>query len=140
MSTAPRRPGRSLCRPLLLLAAAAASLTSGTVRAQTAPLPSATALRQIESLSSEKRSRTPAQRKLDSQLLYALRMGRGEALASGVPSLPRILEHIRPDGAGRVEVDVHGTVDADLEKAIRSLGPARGTLGVHRVHLPFLFR
>src|SRR5436190_19267883 len=43
--------------------------------------------RQIRALLDEKDSRTPAQQKLDSQLLYAARMRRGQDAAPGVPQL-----------------------------------------------------
>src|SRR5262245_7937096 len=35
---------------------------------------------QIQALQAEKEARTPAQRKIDSQLLYAIKMSRGEAI------------------------------------------------------------
>ena len=49
------------------------------------PLPPET-VQQITSLLVEKGSRTPAQNKLTSELLYAIRMARGEAVAPGVPT------------------------------------------------------
>src|SRR6185503_9369715 len=54
---------------------------------------------QITALLQEKDARTPAQMKLDSQLIYATKMSRGEAIAPGVPTL-RL--HFAPDANGRV--------------------------------------
>jgi len=45
---------------------------------------SAEALQQIEALEVEKESRTPAQRKMSSALLQALRESRGQRMAAGV--------------------------------------------------------
>src|SRR5205809_562311 len=86
---------------LLLLIALAAGSSSGL--AQRAPLQrgqdpqqnqpqsvddlSPQALGQIAALMDEKASRTPAQQKMDSQLVYAVKMARGEAIAQGVPQL-----------------------------------------------------
>ena len=44
------------------------------------------AARQIGEIAAAKRARTPAQRKIDTQLLYALKQRRGET--RGVPSAP----------------------------------------------------
>ena len=46
-----------------------------------------TAMRQIEALMAEKESRTPAQQRIDSQLLYAIKMDRQEPIAPGVETL-----------------------------------------------------
>ena len=48
---------------------------------------SAEALEQINALVEEKKSRTPAQRKMASQLVYAVKMARGELIAAGVARL-----------------------------------------------------
>src|SRR6185295_4924473 len=45
------------------------------------------ARRQIEALLAEKQSRSPLQQKIDSQLLYALKISRGENLATNVRTL-----------------------------------------------------
>ena len=66
---------------------------------------------EIESLQAEKLTRTPAQRKLDSQLVYALRAKR-----EGVVSRQAVL--LRPDlsleSDGRVLVDIKADVSPDL--------------------------
>src|SRR5262245_2838229 len=48
---------------------------------------SAEARSQIAALIEEKERRTPAQQKMDSQLVYAVKMARGEAIAAGVTDL-----------------------------------------------------
>jgi hypothetical protein len=68
---------------------------------------------------SEKESRTPAQRKIDSQLLYELYRLRGEAKRKGVPPDPT---GVRIDGKKRALVDVRAEVTPKLEKKVRSLG------------------
>ena len=40
-------------------------------------------MQQIQALEDEKGSRTPAQKKIDSQLLYAMKMERAEPIAAG---------------------------------------------------------
>src|SRR5437868_9739595 len=47
---------------------------------------SASVLAQIQALETEKQNRTPAQLKLDSQLVYAIKMQRGDPVASGINS------------------------------------------------------
>jgi hypothetical protein len=62
------------------------------------------ALAQIQALIDEKASRTPEQLKLDSQLVYAVKMARGETIARGlVPQLQVNLGSAATD-AGRVIV------------------------------------
>src|SRR6266850_1434884 len=45
------------------------------------------AWQQIQALLEEKEARTPAQQKIDSQLLYSIKMRRGESIAKNVRSL-----------------------------------------------------
>ena len=59
-------------------------LTSGYGIAQQIQL---SALKQIQSLAQEKENRTPAQKKMDSQVWYALKMERGQAITSDVATL-----------------------------------------------------
>jgi hypothetical protein len=65
----------------------------------------------------EKASRTPAQKKIDSQLLYALKQKRGQT--RGIPSEPIKL---RTDQKGRPLVDVTCKVTARVTSLIRKLG------------------
>jgi hypothetical protein len=65
----------------------------------------------------EKGSRTPAQRKIDSQLLYALYERRGERGRRGTPK-----SDVEVDGRGRVFVDVRARVSKTLLARVRRLG------------------
>ena len=74
------------------------------------------AARQIGEAAREKRSRTPAQKKLDTQLLYALKQKRGET--RGVPTEP---VDIKLDAEGCTLVDITARVSPRL---ISKLGKA----------------
>lgn len=76
------------------------------------------ALQQIAALIDEKESRTPSQRKIDSRLLYTVKMTRGEAIAEGVPTLETGLH---PDGKGFIEVDITAFVDEKLLATLEQL-------------------
>lgn len=77
------------------------------------------ALGQIAAFYEEKRSRTPAQRKIDSQLLAELRMSRGQMVARGIPTIET---GVKVDGDGRTLLDLDATVTAKLLVRIESLG------------------
>jgi hypothetical protein len=72
---------------------------------------------QIQSILEEKESRTPAQKKIDSQLLYALKQKRGDR--RGVPPTPI---ELKLDEKGRVLVDINARVSPQLLSKIRRLG------------------
>ncbi|HEY5914946.1 MAG TPA: proprotein convertase P-domain-containing protein [Verrucomicrobiae bacterium] len=76
-------------------------------------------LDQISQLQAEKSSRTPAQLKLDSQIHYALKLSRGQAIAPGVSSVTPALTR-EPDG--RIKVDIQAVVSADLLNSISQSG------------------
>src|SRR6185503_9465660 len=83
------RRGRSTVLPVLigsLLLFTGGVPNAPVVQAQTDSI-SPSALAQIEALMREKESRTGVALKIDSQLLYALRMQRGVAIAQGVSAL-----------------------------------------------------
>lgn len=65
----------------------------------------------------EKESRTPAQMKLDSQLLYALYERRGERGRRGTPK-----SDVEVDERGRVFVDIRARVSKNLLARVRRLG------------------
>jgi hypothetical protein len=67
---------------------------------------------------SEKEARTPAQRKINSQLLFEIYRRRGEAERKGVPPGPT---DVKIDDAGRALVDVRTDVTPAIEKKIRDL-------------------
>jgi uncharacterized repeat protein (TIGR01451 family) len=77
------------------------------------------ALRQIEALIEEKESRTPAQKKIDSQLLYRLKQKRGERIAPGVESLDT---GVREAANGSVLLDIRARVTPEVLGAIRKAG------------------
>lgn len=80
---------------------------------------SASALQQIEALISEKESRTPAQQKIDSQLIYAAKMDRGEPVATNVQTLA---VDVAPDSQGDVVIDITAFVDDSLLAALEGFG------------------
>lgn len=71
----------------------------------------------MQAVYDEKASRTPAQKKIDSQLLYALKQKRGET--RGVPT-ERI--NIELDRKGRALVDITARVSPQVTSHIRKLG------------------
>src|SRR5262245_8090942 len=73
----------------------------------------------IQTVQDEKASRTAAQKKIDSQLLYALKQKRRET--EGVPSEPIDIE---VDQKGRALVDISANVTPHVESQIRKLGGA----------------
>jgi len=69
------------------------------------------ALRQMAGLAKEKRSRTPTQKKIDSRLLYQLKMERRESIADGVETLDT---GIAVDDNGFVDIDITANVSNEL--------------------------
>ncbi|MBS1497154.1 MAG: HYR domain-containing protein [Bacteroidetes bacterium] len=78
-----------------------------------------TTLDQIQLLLNEKASRTPAQKKMDSRLLQAVKEKRGEKMVAGVDLLPA---NVNADAQSNVEVDIYCNVSKDLLNKIISLG------------------
>ena len=76
------------------------------------------AMNQIEALLREKETRTPAERKIDSQLLYAARMQRGLEAAPGVATLN--IDLPKADD-GHVIVDVKARLTSDLIAQVNGL-------------------
>jgi hypothetical protein len=68
---------------------------------------------------SEKEARTPAQAKINSQILYEIYRRRGDDVRKGVPPGPTGVD---VDARGRALVDVRADVTPALQKTIRSLG------------------
>ena len=73
----------------------------------------------IQTVANEKSSRTAAQKKIDSQLLYALKQKRGET--KGVPAARIELDF---DQKGRALVDITADVTPELMSQIQKLGGA----------------
>jgi hypothetical protein len=67
----------------------------------------------------EKESRSLAQQKIDSQLLYALKMDRGESIAPNVQSLD---VNVAENQAGQVVLDITANVDDALINSMRASG------------------
>ncbi|HEY7171540.1 MAG TPA: S8 family serine peptidase [Vicinamibacterales bacterium] len=80
---------------------------------------SQTAATQIDALLREKAGRTPAQRKIDSQLIYASRMIRGQSAAANVPQLET---RVVAEADGRIVVDVIARVSDQLLAQFRAIG------------------
>jgi uncharacterized repeat protein (TIGR01451 family) len=80
---------------------------------------SQSALGQIEALMREKESRTPEQKKIDSQLLYKLKQKRGERIAPGVENLGA---GVREAADGSVLLDIRAKVSPEVLEAIRQAG------------------
>lgn len=74
---------------------------------------------QVKALQAEKAARTPAERKLASRLVHALRMFRGRPIARGVP---RLRTGVVWDARGRTEVDVRARVTPALIARVEALG------------------
>lgn len=109
---------RSFVRWLVLAGLGLASLTA--LAASTLPLPLAAQTPvDIQTGPDDQASRTAAQKKIDSQLLNALKQKRGET--KGVPTEPIELEL---DQKGRTLVDVTADVSPQVESRIRKLGGA----------------
>lgn len=87
--------------------------------------------KQIQALVAEKMSRTPEQRKIDSQLIYASKMAAGESIANGVQTLAVNVEA----NGNRVVVDINGEINDALMQVLSANGahvlvstPEYGTL------------
>ncbi len=80
------------------------------------------ALDQLQALQQEKASRTPAQQKLSSHLIFAAKMKRGEPIAPGIAALPSSLALLRFDEQDRVLVDIKGDVNRGLIASIEAHG------------------
>lgn len=80
------------------------------------------AVLQISALMEEKLSRTPAQRKLDSHLHFAVKLNRGEAIAPGVSSLASVSARVKTDDQQSVVVDIKASVTPGVLDSIPAMG------------------
>ncbi len=76
-------------------------------------------IRQIQALINEKESRTPAEKKIDSQIIYAYKMKQGKPIAEGINTL---VVPVEEDAKGRIKIDIKGRVTDQLKSTLRSLG------------------
>ena len=81
-----------------------------------------TARRQFAALLEEKSRRTPGERKMDSHLVHAAKMFRGQRIHADYPAPPDAMAGAHVDAAGQVEIDLNGDVTAGLLAAIRNAG------------------
>jgi len=77
------------------------------------------ALRQIQSLMDEKESRTPAQKKISSQILYSYKMRNGQALTTEVAELQ---SNVVKDENGKIKVDIDANVTPSLLNSMKDMG------------------
>jgi hypothetical protein len=108
----------SWTRCLRRLALIAALLIGLAAPAAAQPL-SAQAAAQINALTIEKATRNASQLKIDSQVWYAVKMDRGEAIAAGVPRLRVTLPDVNQRG---VVLDLRAVVSESLFARLRGLG------------------
>src|SRR2546427_2747147 len=108
-----------------LIVALATSPSAVRVRAQQLPSNapvadiSPEALAQIEALLQEKQSRSSTEQKIDSQLLYELKMQAGRPVAAGIQFLETDVPYADD---GHAVVDVKAQVTAGLMARLNSLG------------------
>lgn len=105
---------------------------NGSDRSKTPGGVSSAAAAEIADLEKEKAARTKAQEKLDSQIVLALKKGRGEP---PFDKPTQVQVQVPIDAEGRVLVDIKATVSTGLLSALESLGgkvigsyPAFGTI------------
>src|SRR5580765_7848106 len=77
------------------------------------------AQQQILALEQDKASRTPAQQKIDSNVLYTVRMLAGQAAAAGIPTLNTGVD---VDNASNLMVDITANVSDQLLKQLNTAG------------------
>ncbi len=106
----------SVARAFLVLVALFSG--AGGILAETGSL-SPQAQAQIQALMEEKVSRTPAQQKIDSNLIYEARQRRGLPAAPGVPALQT---GIAVGPSGEVVVDITATAIGPILSAVANLG------------------
>jgi Subtilase family len=96
----------------------AAMLAQPVSAQQSATQLSEKAMRQIQLIQQEKESRSPAQQKIDSQMLYEMKKRSGR-MPKGMPALQT---GIKPDQSGKVSVDIKAKVTDELLRQIESAG------------------
>lgn len=122
----PKRRGntRVLIISLLIVVFTLAAVASGTLfqsatASQGLPDISPEALAQIDALIREKESRTDAQKKIDSQLIYQSKIDRGQAVADSVSTLQT---DVVVDNQGKTTVDITAEVTNALVSTLQANG------------------
>jgi hypothetical protein len=118
-STAGKGLRRRIAAALSVASLALFALAPGLWAGQAVSTMSASAARQIQALQAEKAARTPAQLKMDSQLVYAVKLQRSDATLAAVPGLRPGVE---VSSAGMTLVDITTTLNADLKGFLTSIG------------------
>lgn len=77
------------------------------------------ALQQIKILMDEKASRTPAQKKIESGILYAFKMQNEQGFAVKLPSFQT---GVKADTRGKIKVDIEANVSSQLLSDLKALG------------------
>jgi hypothetical protein len=108
-------PGCGRCSTVVFLILGLAALSS----AESIDAIDRHARRQIQALLREKELRTAAQQKIDSKLIFTLRMSRGQPIADGVESLDSGVE---VDVEPMVIVDIVPEIWDSLLERLRSVG------------------
>ncbi len=115
--------------PIVLVALALVTSSSNTIlrkaiAQQNEAQLSAAGQQQINALLREKSSRNTAQKKLNSQLIYAAKAQRGEPMTAGgeVSTMRSATDAARLDDRGRVLVDIKAVVSRQLLANIEKLG------------------
>lgn len=111
--------GWSLSTILIVFVLFGLLTTASAQQGTAAPSISAQGVHQIQALMAEKASRTPAQRKIGSHLLYGMKASNGQAVAAGV-QVPR--SAVLPDAKGKVLVDIRANVSKTLLNALEQMG------------------
>jgi subtilisin-like proprotein convertase family protein len=89
-------------------------------------------LAQIEALLREKETRTPAERKIDSQLLYAMRMAQGLPVAPGVQTLEVDIPYAAD---GHAIVDLKGRLTPELVALAGAVSAESKTFGTDTLQM-----
>ena len=118
-SSKPNRFQRAHLRLLVTISACTLALSSGFISAQELSEPVKS---QIAALLKEKEARTPAQKKMASQLIQLAKEEKGLRFAPGVNSLRPAREGVTINAQNLVEVDFTATVSAELLAVIKQAG------------------
>jgi hypothetical protein len=98
------------------------------------------ARQQFRAIYADRARLTPAQRKLDTSLLYAGRESRGQAMVPGLAPLRRVADRAGVGRDGTVIVDIRAEVTDGLLRSVRDLGgrvlSSRPAFGSLRARLP----
>ena len=116
------RPGSSRLKANLRAILAGYAFLSGSSLVAQGQVISTTALQQIRDLLQEKEARTPTEQKIGSQLIYAIKMARGQQIARSVPSFSGAATVLSTDAPAGVLVDIRGSVSSSLLASVSQSG------------------